>query len=99
MVLLLVLLSIDLSRGKHLEMACSKGTLNGDELILSLVWLLGLVVYLNGLIDLRLLSLTKGCFCFVRGVWVQFRRDPAVEAPQVVKSYETRSARIISLTD
>jgi hypothetical protein len=54
----LVLLSMDLSRGKHLEMACSRGTRRGDDETRSF-W--GLVVYLRGLIERRLLSLRRGC--------------------------------------
>jgi len=55
----LVLLSIDLSLGKHREIACYKGFLSGEVDTLSfwiVFWLT--VVYRRGLIDFLLLSLT-----------------------------------------
>lgn len=84
-VLRLVLLSIERSRGKQREMACYKGTRRGEEETLS-CWGWGLVVYLRGLTERRLLSLTNPCLFLFLGVRLGLSLEEALEWAQLVKS-------------
>lgn len=82
----LALRSLDFSRVKHLDMACSNGTLKGEEVTLSFC---ELMAYLKGLIDFLLLSVAKGGLFLCLGVRFPFNFELVTELFQLENSCDT----------